>query len=242
MPTYRALAATPTSDDEAAVWLERLEELDRRAPLRVRCLVQARLQQPGGELRSTIGMDLLYGGSGRMRSEAEVDLEAAGLGSVELRALVVSDGRVVWVETENAESRPQVAKTTADRLDEISLAGGLPGMGAGLGGLDPFRQVFELASLMQLEVEQRAAGGGVVLAGVPSVEFEDRLGATAALFAGGMRLELRRDGLPLRMRLGDPERPALDVRFEDYELLDDGALPGDAFAYSPPAGVTVQQR
>jgi hypothetical protein len=236
----KPLPAAEGSDPAATQWLEKSDRIAERAPFRVAYTVDAQLEQPGGAIETHLDATLLYGSAGTQRSQLEVALTAAALGgTLNTQGVVVADGENLWIEMDSPATGKQVLRAPLDRIEDLALSSGLPGIGT---GLDPFQQIATFASLMRFEVAASNRPGEVLLVGTPTDAFEDELGASAAMFSGGMRLLLRAaDGAPLRMSLGEQESPALEISFRDYEFLAAGSLPADAFTYIPPEGVRVQE-
>lgn len=233
-----AAGALAAVTGDAQVWLEAMAEAQSDGPVRYHYSME--MHGAGGQPGTVSLGGQVTQDRERMRSAMS---NTTTMGGTELKTemLLVSDGETMWIETSNPMmSKKQVMKMSVDQMKKMSESMGLPGGGGG--SPDPLDQVEQMSRMYDMEVAAEDAET-VTLRGKVSAEAAEKYGEQAAgplqalQALGGLELVVdKQTGFPREMRVGgDP--PAMVMRFEGYERLDDVAP--ETFHYTPPKGAMV---
>ena len=227
-------------------WIEKLASYYAdSAPYTLVFAMEMKMSQQGANLDITAGGDMLFASPERMRTRIDMTMAMDMLPEpMKMSMLMVHDGETIWTEMDNPMvGGKQVMKLSAAAAKEIQAKAGL-GSGFSSDQIDPAAQAKMLSQMMDLTVSE-IAGGSVRLEGAINEEFVAKMGQMAEAFGtdGLGRVVITLDektGAMRQMTMGDPEAPALSMVYEDMKLIPKAELPADAFRYTPPEGVPVQ--
>jgi outer membrane lipoprotein-sorting protein len=172
------------------------------------------------------------------RVEVTMEMTMPGVESpVEVRVLGVSDGEVMWIETDDPTSGSQVIKMPLDKLEQIADANP---WARNFTRMDPVGQVEELARLFDFAVKDSTEESVTLRAEMTGegleVAKEMFPGADPATFTEFVLVIDAVTGFPREMRVGN-DPPAMIMRFSDLERLSE--LDDALFVYTPPEGAAM---
>jgi len=233
-----ASAAGGESTDEALQWLGRMADVYGGEPFTYGYDVHTSITDMGQTASLEIQGRSTQADRTRFRIEATMEMTMPGVESpVKIRLLGVSDGEVMWVETDDPTSGSQVIRMPLEKLEQIADANP---WARNFTRMDPVGQVEELARLFdfavvassQETVTLRAVmtGGGLEVAGevLTGTDPEALTELVLVIDAG--------TGFPKEMRVGN-DPPAMVMRFTDPEWL--GEVDDVLFVYTPPEGAAL---
>lgn len=236
-------AADKNSSD---YWIEKLATYyTESAPYTLVYAMEMAMDQQGTKLAIIASGDILYAGADRMRTNIDMEMSMDLLPEpMKMSMTMVHDGEFIWTEMDNPMAGgKQVMKMSAEAAKDMQAQAGFGG-GFSSEQLDPAAQAKMLAEMMDLAVTS-IEGGTVRLEGAMTEEFKEKMGAGAAIFGengmGKVILTLdEKTGAMRKMVMGDVANPLITMNYEDMKLIPAGDLPADAFSYTPPDGVQVQ--
>ena len=239
-----AIAAEDTSSSD--YWIEKLATYyTESAPYTLVYAMEMEVNQQGTQLAVTASGDILFAAADRMKTNIDMEMSMDLLPEpMKMSMKMVHDGEYIWTEMDNPMAGgKQVMKMSAEAAQDMQAQAGFGG-GMSSEQLDPAAQARMLAEMMDLAVTS-IEGGTVRLEGEMTEEFKEKMGAGAQVFGeeGLGRVVLTLDektGAMRTMTMGSGEKPFLTMNYEDMKLIPANDLPADAFDYTPPEGVQVQ--
>jgi len=230
-------------DAAAKKWLDKAAKHYSQGPYSLTYSMDMAITQQGMAVSIDAIGELLYGGPKSMKMNLDLTMSMPTVmpEPMKMKTLIVSDGGTLWTEVDNPlMGGKQVSKMSAEAAAEQANKVGTMG-GMDPSQLDPASQIEMYGKMADLRV--REISGEVVRLGGPVTE---EFGSSLAPMVGDLgdselTLVLSEATGELReMTLGSADAPLVTARFQDLKFLKAEDISPDAFAYTPPEGVAVQ--
>jgi len=233
-----ASTAAGESTHEALQWLGRMADVYSGGPLSYGYEAHTTITDMGQTATAKIQGRSTQSDRSHFRIEVTTEMTVPGAEApMKVRLLGVSDGEVMWVETDDPTSGTMVIKMPLDKLEQIAEANP---WARNFTRMDPVRQVEELARLFDFAVVESSQWAVTLRAEMTGEGLE----VAKEVFAGTDPAALTElvlvvdagTGFPKEMRVGD-DPPAMVMRFTDPERLTE--LDDATFVYTPPEGAVL---
>jgi hypothetical protein len=233
-----ASAAVGESTQEALQWLGRMADVYQGEPFTYTYDVQMQVTDLGRTASLSTKGRSTQSDRTHFRIEATMEMTAPGAEApLEINLLGVSDGEVVWVETDDPGGGSQVIRMPLDKLEQI--ADTTP-WARNFTQMDPVGQVEDLAQLFDFAVVENSQWAVTLRADMTGEGLEVAKEVFPGIDPEALtELVLVIDvntGFPKEMRVGS-NPPVMVMRFTRPERLSEASE--TLFVYTPPEGAAL---
>lgn len=225
---------------EAQKWLQKMAERIEQRPFEADYSAEMVTAAMGTPMTINLNGHIVQSDQRHKRMALDV-IMAGHEGSMELSALMVADGSMMWTEVTNPMlGGAQVMKIELDKMDQMAAANPTSGLANQWSGMDPVDQIRQLAEKFDFDVAE-SDPGSVKLSAKMTPQQLSQLGfpeGAASETASFVILIDEGTGFPKQFQLAG-EKPLLTMTFDNFKQLDPATIEPGSFSYSPPQGVQV---